>query len=189
MINLDFSGLNEISANGSQAARDFETPAYKENQQPTEAGADREQPDTGNVKLQREADRITDERERAKAVYGEYQRNIKNGGLLINEIEKGIQSGADVYDLLLKALQVIGYCTADRSLYDRCKKMIISVYGDALKQPQPIRLELEEVNDRIKHLQAAADTCTDNDSRERLQRAIRAHRARADELTAAIKRE
>lgn len=194
MVDLDFTGLNIIAPQGAQraAARDFEQLPDNDAAQGNKSESSRKAAETEKNnfhRLQREADQNTDDRARAAAVYAEYQQNIRNGGQLVNEIVKGIQSGADIYDLFLKAMQVIGLYTSDRSLYDSSREMLLSVYGDALKQPQPLRLELDDVNDRLQKLQTAADTCTDADSRERIQRAIRAHRSRADELTAAIKRE
>lgn len=137
--------------------------------------------------LQREADAIKHERERAVAVYGEYQKNIKLSGQLQTDILKGAKRGEDIYSLFLKAVQAISLMTSNTVFYSQLNDDIRAIYGAGLLEPKPLELELEEVQGRLQRLREARQRNTEPaDSLQRIERAIQAHEDRARQLTALI---
>ena len=164
-MSLDFSALDALSQNVN-AAEDF-----------TEAPEAVEAP-----RLDRFVSGIEQERKRLAEAYREYQDNIKLAGQNVSAILKGITAGEDIYSLFLKAVDAIGKMTGDRSLYDQTRSQLLAVYGIGLGEPQPLQMELAEINQRLAKLTAARETA-DPDSRERIDRAIREHQKRAGEIT------
>jgi len=137
--------------------------------------------------LQREADAIKQERERAVAVYGEYQKNIKLSGQLQTDILKGVKRGEDIYSLFLKAVQAISLMTSNTVFYSQLNDDIRAIYGAGLSEPKPLELELEEVQERLQRLREASQRGTEPaDSLQRIERAIQAHEDRTRQLTALI---
>ena len=72
---------------------------------------------------------------RARAVYSEYQENIKHAGELRTDIIKGIKRAEEPADLLLKAIECISLMTGDRALYIQAEQDIQTIYGHILGQP------------------------------------------------------
>lgn len=137
--------------------------------------------------LQREADTIKQERERAVAVYGEYQKNIKLSEQLQTDILKGAKRGEDIYSLFLKAVQAISLMTSNTVFYRQLNDDIRATYGAGLLEPKPLELELEEVQGRLQRLREARQRNTEPaDSLQRIERAIQAHEDRARQLKALI---
>ena len=52
------------------------------------------------------------------AVWKAYQEAISKAGQLMNEITKGVQSGENTEDLLLKAIECISLTTGDKVFYE-----------------------------------------------------------------------
>lgn len=94
--------------------------------------------------LQREADAIKQERERAVAVYGEYQKNIKLFGQLQTDILKGVKRGEDIYSLFLKAAKAISLMTSNSLFYSQIEADIEAIYGRGLQHKPPLQKELQE---------------------------------------------
>ena len=92
--------------------------------------------------LQRQADANKAEKERALAVYREYQENIKRSGQLQTDILKGAKRGEDIYSLFLKAVQAISLMTSNTVFYSQLKDDIRAIYGAGLLEPKPLELEL-----------------------------------------------
>lgn len=137
--------------------------------------------------LQRQADANKAEKERALAVYREYQENIKRSGQLQTDILKGAKRGEDIYSLFLKAVQAISLMTSNTVFYSQLKDDIRAIYGAGLLEPKPLELELEEVQERLEKLREASKRGTEPaDSLQRIERAIQAHEQRATELKALI---
>jgi hypothetical protein len=106
--------------------------------------------------LQRQADANKAEKERALAVYREYQKNIKLSGQLQTDILKGAKRGEDIYSLFLKAVQAISLMTSNTVFYNQLNDDIRAIYGAGLSEPQPLKLELEEVQTRLEKLREAS---------------------------------
>ena len=133
--------------------------------------------------LQRQADANKAEKERALAVYREYQKNIKLSGQLQTDILKGAKRGEDIYSLFLKAVQAISLMTSNTVFYNQLNDDIRAIYGAGLSEPQPLKLELEEVQTRLEKLREASKRETEPaDSLQRIEKAIQAHEQRATQL-------
>lgn len=139
--------------------------------------------------LQREADTIKQERERAVAVYGEYQKNIKLSGQLQTDILKGAKRGEDIYSLFLKAVQVISLMTSNTVFYSQLEGDIRAIYGQGLLEPLPLQIELQETQERLQMLREALNREIETDAKDRIQRAIKAHEVKIADLESLIKRE
>ena len=124
---------------------------------------------------------------RARAVYSEYQENIKHAGELRTDIIKGIKRAEEPADLLLKAIECISLMTGDRALYIQAEQDIQTIYGHILGQPAPLNMELAELDTRIDKIQS----CIDNKSlppgeHQRAQNAIRELIKRRDYILQAL---
>ena len=139
--------------------------------------------------LQRQADANKADRERALAVYREYQSNIKVSSQLQTDILKGAKRGEDIYSLFLKAVQAISLMTSNTVFYSQLNDDIRAIYGAGLLEPKPLELELEEVQGRLERLIEASKRGTETaDSLQRIERAIQAHKQRATELKGMIEK-
>lgn len=136
--------------------------------------------------LQRQADANKAERERALAVYREYQKNIKLSGQLQTEILKGVKRGEDIYSLFLKAVKAISLMTSNTVFYSQLEGDIRAIYGQGLLDPLPLQIELQQVQERLTRLKEAEKREGEADSRERIKRAVQAHENRIAELEALI---
>ena len=140
-----------------------------------------------NALLQRQADANKAELEQARAVYKHYQSNIMKSSQLQNEILKGLKLGQDVYTLFLKAVEAVSLMTSDTTFYKIAKEDLIAIYGRGLRDPQPLQIELDEIQERIRQLKEA-ETTEDSYTRERLHGAIPFLESRAAELTKLLAR-
>jgi phage baseplate assembly protein W len=97
------------------------------------------------------------------------------------EVMRGLQCGEPVERLLLKAVQSMALKDNDTVSYPEAKKTLIAIYGDALGQPVPLQIELEETEQRLERLRKAyeeGEGVEPYDVQERVKNAIRAHEAR-----------
>ncbi len=97
------------------------------------------------------------------------------------EVMRGLQCGEPVERLLLKAVQSMALKDNDTVSYPEAKKTLIAIYGDALGQPVPLQIELEETEQRLERLRKAYEAgegVEPYDVQERVKNAIRAHEAR-----------
>ena len=97
------------------------------------------------------------------------------------EVMRGLQCGEPVERLLLKAFQSIALKENDTVSYPEAKKTLIAIYGDALGQPVPLQIELEETEQRLARLRKAyeeGEEVEPHDVQERVKNAIRSHEAR-----------
>lgn len=136
--------------------------------------------------LQRQADTNQADKERAVAVYSEYQKNIKLSGQLQTEILKGARAGEDIYSLFLKAVKAISLMTSNTVFYNQLEGDIKAIYGQGLLDPLPLQIELQQVQERLTRLREAEGRELEADSRERIKRAVKAHENRMAELEALI---
>ena len=155
-MELDFSRLNDLTSNENNS-RPIEIP-------------------NGLKQFQSESDKITE-------VYATYQDNIKKSGQLITDIIKGLQSGIDIYDLFLKAVECVGFCTGDTTLRDVCENHLEIVYGYGGESDSPLEMTLRAAETRLERLNAVRGTPKTNpDTIERLDAAIRTHRELIERL-------
>ena len=138
--------------------------------------------------LQRKADQNKAEIDRNLEVYRTYQENIKRSEQLQSEILKGIKAGEDVYSLFLKAAKAISLMTSNSVFYSQIEDDTRSIYGRGLNYKPPLQNELQDTRKRLQRLLEAEQREADTDSRERIKRAVKAHREHIAELEAMIAR-
>lgn len=130
--------------------------------------------------------KLTREKEdwaKVKEAYKEYQDNIRKAGELRSQILYGARAGEAPVALLLKACQCISSMTGDSVFTEQVEADLKAIYGEGLLEPAPIEWELDAVRDRLEKLQKALNKPQTREDRERIERAVEAHRKRAGELT------
>lgn len=128
------------------------------------------------TRLQREADRRKQEREKYLRVLAEQQEAIRKAGNLRSEILHGIRQGEEPIALLLKACECIAKQTGDEMFYLQAKEDTRTIYGHVLGNPYPLQQEYAEVQERLNRLINAEGQEADPAQKRRLQGAIREHR-------------
>lgn len=128
----------------------------------------------------------------AQEITQERQSEIAHANQLQVEVMKGLQCGEPVERLLLKALESMALKENDTVSYPEAKKTLIAVYGDALGQPVPLQIELEEFEERLERLRKAYEEGKETepkDTQERVKNAIMAHENRIALLKKRIEKE
>lgn len=200
-MKLDFSKLNSLSFMEFR-----ETPPEKQlSKTPTEPILEPEEYKTtletentleGQINglqgipiLQKQADNNKAEKERALAVYREYQENIKTSSQLQTDILKGARRGEDIYSLFLKAVKIISLMTSNTPFYNQLEGDIRAIYGIGLQEAPAIDIELQQVTERYIKLLEALEREPDGDSKDRIKQAIKAHENKIRELDALMGKE
>lgn len=112
--------------------------------------------------------------ERARAVYAEYQENIKKSQSLQTEILKGIQAGDKPAALLVKAAECITAMTGNKLFADQVHRDIVEMYGGIFQEQGALEIELQEVNQRLERLRQAQGA--------NVRTAIKEHEERARQI-------
>lgn len=133
-------------------------------------------------KLYLDAQREREDHKRSLEVYKTYQENIKTSSQLQTAILMGLKAGEDVYSLFLKAAKAISLMTSNSLFYSQAEADLIAIYGRGLQEKPPLQMELQEAQKRLQRLLEAEQREQPPDSRERIQRAIEAHRATIERL-------
>lgn len=173
---VDFDGIFNTGKAETKNSRFEPTLQPIEDNIPKGAETRPERRTEARTRLQREADRRTQERERHLAGIAEYQDSIKRAGSLRAEILKGIQAGEDTAILLLKACEAIAKMTGDETYYRQAEKNIQTVYGIGAHDEAVIKRELQKARDRFNRIQEYAEHEEDAKNKRRLQHAIEQHR-------------
>ena len=132
--------------------------------------------------------REREDHQRSLEAYRAYQENTKRSEQLQSEILKGIKAGEDVYSLFLKAAKAISLMTSNSVFYSQIEDDTRSIYGRGLNYKPPLQNELQDTQKRLQRLLEAEQREADTDSRERIKRAVKAHREHIAELEAMIAR-
>lgn len=135
-----------------------------------------------------QASREQEDHRRSLEVYRTYQENIKTSSTLQTQILKGLKAGEDVYSLFLKAAKAISLMTSNSVFYSQAEEDLKAIYGRGLQEKPPLQIELEEVQGRLQKLIEAEKREKDSNSKERIHRAIQAHKDRATELRGMIEK-
>lgn len=135
-----------------------------------------------------QATREQEDHRRSLEVYRTYQENIKTSSTLQTQILKGLKAGEDVYSLFLKAAKAISLMTSNSLFYSQAEADLIAIYGRGLQQKPPLQREREEAQKRLQRLLEAEQREQPPDSKERIHRAVEAHRKTIAELGAMIDR-
>ena len=125
--------------------------------------------------LQRQADSRKKQLEDSAGVLKEYQKNKRLTNRIVADITKGLQQGADIYDLFLKAVEALALTTNDTALYERSKQNMKIVYGIGLGEIRALELERQDTQRRLEQLTDAVKRADRVEDRERLKNAITAH--------------
>lgn len=133
-----------------------------------------------------QATREQEDHRRSLEVYRTYQENIKTSSTLQTQILKGLKAGEDVYSLFLKAAKAISLMTSNSLFYSQAEADLIAIYGRGLQQKPPLQREREEAQKRLQRLLEAEQREQPPDSKERIHRAVEAHRKTIAELGAMI---
>jgi len=137
-----------------------------------------EKPATGVINImQRDRVDIT----RGRAVYTEYQENMKRAEGLRESILKGIRRAEAPELLLLQAVECIGNMTDDRAFQKQATADIIAIYGEGLQHPAPLARELDELREKIAKLQGRIEHMTP-DARQRARNALQQMENRARDI-------
>lgn len=125
---------------------------------------------------------------RTLEAYRHYQENIRKSEELQSAILKGTRAGEDIYGLFLQAVEAISRMTSNSVFRSQIEEDLRTIYGRGLLQTQPLTLELEETQERLRRLLEAEQREQDPDGRRRVAAAVQAHRKRIAELTELIER-
>ena len=115
-------------------------------------------------------------------MYKKYQNNIKLSERLTTEILKGLAEGESITSLFLKAVKAIGLMTNDNVILAQTESDLETIYGDVLEQQEPLQLQLNKVEERLKALEESYLWVDDPNDKRRVERAIEAHRRKAEAL-------
>ena len=123
-----------------------------------------------------------------KEMYSTYQNNIRASEGLQSKILKGVKAGENIYTLFLQAAKAISLMTSNTVFYNQIESDIIDIYGKGLLEPQPLKVEIQATEERLKRLKEAEAREGESDTQSRIYKAIKAHEARIAELQELIKR-
>lgn len=202
-IVLDFTGLFADTAQKKQPATSPVEPLLRDGQYKTLASTEKpveghigglesipakEPPEIPAKTLLLQTQREQEDHKRTLEAYRHYQDNIRKSEQLQSEILKGIKAGEDVYSLFLKAAKAISLMTSNSVFYSQIEDDTRSIYGRGLNYKPPLQNELQDTQKRLQRLLEAEQREADTDSRERIKRAVKAHREHIAELEAMIAR-
>jgi len=191
-VTLDFTGLLTDEKQRSKTPVDAfsEGDAYKTTNQEQKAATskieslEREQA-TG---LLIQARKEKEAHQKAREIYKIHQESTKRSSQLQSEILKGVQAGENIHRLFLKAVEALSLATGNGLLFRQIKEDLIAIYGQGLQEKPALAIELEEVQTRLQRLTEAEQKTEDTDSKERIKRAIKAHKIRATEIKQTIEK-
>ena len=179
-MDLDFSKIDSLGSPQKPANEPKEvnhSKTFKTAKKPAEGKPEAQS-------LQRKADHRKQQLAISANVLKEYQTNKRLTNGLVSEITKGIQQGADIYDLFLKAVEALAYATNDKALYERIRDNLKAIYGVGLREPRALEIEKQETQKRLKRLIESLEEASDISDQLRLKRAIQAHQKHLKTLQA-----
>lgn len=169
MPELDFKALYNLQSKKEEADKSDIINPLKETE---ELGA-----------LQKKANEIQKDHERAKRIFETYDNNRKLTQRLRIELMQGVREGQNIYLLFLKAIKLIDLLVSDKAFYNTIEADIKTLYTDTFKEPQSIEQEAERVNHRLNTLNEALTKATGRGERGRIKRAIKEHERILKDLT------
>lgn len=181
-MELDFSKLDSLRSPQKPASEPKEVKHSKPLKTAKKPAEGKIEPRT--QALQRKADNRQKQLEDSARILKEYQNNKRLTNELVAEITKGLQQGADIYDLFLKAVEALAYATNDKALHKRIRDNLKAIYGIGLKEPRALELEKEDTQKRLERLLQALNNTDRVEDKERLKKAITAHQKHLKALQA-----
>ena len=111
-------------------------------------------------------------------IYAVYQRNTRLSEQLQEDVMRGAREGENVFSLLLKCAKAISLLTDSDVFYRQVEQSVTAVYGEALGESAPLEMELERTRERMQRIRAASETCENEELRQAMLNAVRAHEQR-----------
>lgn len=185
-MELDFSGLFDAPETVDKESKEKAWQDAKATLQSPAAAAEGKQQAASLLIAHREK---REAQKRTLEVYADYQGNIRRAAEGRTALLKGIREGQSLCTLLLQAVGIIGAMTGDEDYPQRVRAELLAVYGAGFAEPEPHRMELQAVTDRLERLTEAARRETDPGELQRINGAIKAHRAVLDRLNATTRQQ
>lgn len=138
--------------------------------------------------LSREQDAAQQEREAVTATYKRQQEAIQRAAQRCADVLKGLKRGESLPQLFVWACECIGAITGDPLFAAQARADLTAIYGIGLQQPESAAIELEAVQARLAMLTRPELMQEPEDSRRRIDAAIKSHRERETMLQAIIER-
>lgn len=185
-MELDFSGLFGAPGTADKEGKEETRQDAKDAPQSPTAATEQKQQAASLLTAHKEKQEA---QKRALEVYADYQSNIRRAAEGRTALLKGIQEGQSLCTLLLQAVEIIGAMTGDEDYPQRIRAELLAVYGAGFAEPEPHRMELQAVTARLERLTEAARRETDPGELQRINGAIKAHRAALDRLNSMPRRQ
>lgn len=185
-MELDFSGLFGAPETADKEGKEETRQDAKDAPQSPAAATEEKRQAASLLTAHREKQEA---QKRAIEVYADYQGNIRRAAEGRTALLKGIQEGQSLCTLLLQAVEIIGAMTGDEDYPQRIRAELLAVYGAGFAEPEPHRMELQAVTARLERLTEAARRETDPGELQRINGAIKAHRAALDRLNSMPRRQ
>ena len=116
-----------------------------------------------------------------------YLDNARRSEELQAAVIKGAKAGESPCRLLLLCAEAISLMTDNHTFYDQVERSLKAVYGEALREAEPLAIDLEQTRDRLARIREAEAKAQSLDLKEEMQHAIRAHEQRIAFLEEALK--
>ncbi len=116
-----------------------------------------------------------------------YLENAHRTEELQAAVIKGAKAGESPCRLLLQCAQAISLMTDNPTFDEQIERSVRAVYGEALRNPDALEIDLEQTRDRLARITEAEAKAQSADLKEELQHAIRAHRSRIAYLEEQLK--
>ena len=96
----------------------------------------------------------------------ERREQLDKANQLKDEVMRGLQVGEAVERLLLKAIHALALMDNDTVSYEEAKRSLTAIYGDTLGQEIPLKIELEQYQERLQHIRAFYEKAKEAESEE-----------------------
>ena len=172
-MELDFSKIDNLGSSQKPASEPKEVNHSKPLKTAKKPAEGKKEPQA--QALQRKANDRKKQLEDSAGILKEYQKNKRLTNEIVAEITKGIQQGADIHGLFLKAVEALALTANDTLLYDNARQNLKTIYGIGLKETYTLELEREDTQTRLERLTQALNDAVRVEDKERLKNAIEAH--------------
>ncbi|MDS3329877.1 hypothetical protein RK424_03390, partial [Streptococcus pneumoniae] len=152
-MELDFSKIDNLGSSQKPASEPKEVNHSKPLKTAKKPAEGKKEPQA--QALQRKANDRKKQLEDSAGILKEYQKNKRLTNEIVAEITKGIQQGADIHGLFLKAVEALALTTNDTLLYDNARQNLKTIYGIGLKETYALELEREDTQTRLERLTQA----------------------------------
>lgn len=194
-MDLDFTKLEKLSYRGFYDENEEkqgsnlaveplkEDKVYNHTSENMDANTGHIQPLIGIEKLQRKADLKKTQIEQENRRKQRQNEDMQASSNLLVDLSKNIQAGGDIYSLFIQAVEIIGLTTGNKSFTTQAIEDIKAIYGRGLKLSEPLQIELDQAKERLEILGNSYPEEVDQKARERIKRAIEAHKELIERLT------